>query len=110
MEKVTADSILGTLKELISSKIEVEKDKWIEAAFYLVVLRMDEAKLRNEMHQKVAQKKVELKKQQDKPNISAIEIEVQSTDEYRKLKNQERDPRKQNQRRKLQEQLVEQQS
>lgn len=74
---------------MVESKKIIPREWWIEAAFDLNLLRIDEAQLFNRMKQRVAEMKMELKKKQDKVNISAIEMEVEATDEYRLMRDQE---------------------
>lgn len=89
MEKVNSTLILNTLKTMVESKKMIPKEEWLNVAFKLNLLRIDEAQLLNRMKQVVAQKKVELVKAQDKKNISAAELEVSATDEYRLMRDQE---------------------
>lgn len=89
MEKVTSDLILETLKGLVESKTPISREVWLDAAFKLNLLRIDEAQLYNKMHQAVAQKKLEILKSQEKKNVALAETEIEATDEYRFLKDQE---------------------
>lgn len=89
MEKVNSDIILNWVKEQVESKKEVSRDAWIGIAFRLTFLRIDEAQLYNKMRQSVAQKKLEILKAQAKKNVAAAELEVEATDEYRFMKDQE---------------------
>ena len=89
MEKVNSTLILNTLKTMVESKKMIPKEEWLNVAFKLNLLRIDEAQLLNRMKQVVAQKKVELVKAQDKKNISAAELEASATDVYRLMRDQE---------------------
>ena len=89
MEKITSDFILGRLKELVESKTSIAKEIWLEVAFKLNLLRIDEAQLSNKMRQAVAVKKFEILKKQEKKNVSLMEVEVEAGDEYRFMKDQE---------------------
>ena len=89
MNEVTSDIILDYLKKLVASKIPVSRETWLDVAFKLNLLRIDEAQLWNKMRQTVAQKKLELLKSQEKRNVAAVELEVEASDEYRFCKDQE---------------------
>lgn len=89
MEKRTSDSILGKLKEMVESRKPIARELWLEAAFDLVLLRIDEAQLLNKMRQAVAQRKFAILKLQDKRNVAACDAEVEATDEYRYMRDQE---------------------
>ena len=89
MNEVTSDIILDYLKKLVASKIPVSRETWLDVAFKLNLLRIDEAQLWNKMRQTVAQKKLELLKSQEKRNVAAVELEVEARDEYRFCKDQE---------------------
>ena len=89
MEKRTVDTIIERLKEIIESKKSVPREVWLEAAFDLNLLRIDEAQLLNKMKQSVAQKKLEILRGQEKKNVSAAHLELEATDEYRFMKDQE---------------------
>lgn len=89
MSKVTATVIFNSMADYVGQAIPVPKEKWLDAAFALDVCRLEEAKLYNEMAQKVAQKKLEIFKAQEKRNVAAVEMEVEASDEYRFMKDQE---------------------
>jgi len=88
MEKISADIILEYMKGLVEKKLPISRETWIDVAFRLNLLRLDEAALFNKMYQEVAKRKVEMKNSQDKVNISAIELEIQATDEFRFMRDQ----------------------
>lgn len=88
-EKVTSDSILESLIRRVEAKEAISKEEWLDIAFKLNLLRIDEAKLYNKMHQAVAKKKLEIKEKQEKVNISAIELEIEAEDSYRMMQDQE---------------------
>ena len=89
MEKVSSDDILNYLKSLVESKKPIPREDWLNAAFRLEVLRLDEAQLYNKMHHAVAMKKNEIVKLQPKKNVAAAEAEIQATEEYLFLQDQE---------------------
>ena len=89
MTQVTSDIILNWVKTQVENKKEVSRDDWIDIAFKLTFLRIDEAILFNNMRQAVAQKKLEILKAQEKKNVAAAELEVEASDEYRFMKDQE---------------------
>lgn len=86
---ITSDDILNYMKGLVESKKPIPREDWLNCAFRLNLLRIDEAQLYNKMRQSVAKKKLEIKGKQEKTNIAAIEVEIEASDEYRFLKDQE---------------------
>lgn len=89
MEKVTTDVILGWLKSAIESKKPIAREEWLDIAFKLVLLRIDEARALNEMRQAVAQKRLGIMGAQDKRNVAAADVELQSLTQYREMRDQE---------------------
>lgn len=89
MEQRTADSILNKLKEMVESRKPIARELWLEAAFDLVILRIDEARLFNKMHRAVAGKKLDILKSQEKKNVAAADIEIEASEEYQFAKDQE---------------------
>lgn len=89
MELRTADSVIGDLKRIVSERKPLDKDKWLEAAFYLSVLREDEAKKLNRLNQEVSQLILGIMKVQDKKNVAAAEKEVSASDKFVEMKDQE---------------------
>ena len=88
-QPITTDFILKTLKEMVESKMPISREAWLDTAFKLNLLRIDEAQLFNRMNQQVAQRKLEIYKGQEKRNVAATELEIEASDEYRFLKDQE---------------------
>lgn len=89
MDKVTSDIIIEYMKEQVESKKPIPKEMWLDIAFKLNLLRIDEAKLLNKMRQEVAQKKFDIMTRQEKRNVAAVELEVETSDEYRFMRDQE---------------------
>ena len=87
--KRTTDTILEALKEMLESKKDIPKQQWLDAAFFLNLLSIDDKQLLNKMRQAVAIKKFEIYKGQTKRNVSAVDLEVETMDEYRFMKDQE---------------------
>jgi len=85
----TSDSILKNLTELVASRKIIDRDIWLEAAFDLTLFRIEEAQLLNKMRQAVAEKKLEILKTQTKRSVASAEIEIEATDDYRLMKDQE---------------------
>ena len=86
--KVSADIILDYLKGLVESKKLIAKEEWISVAFKLNLLRIDEAKLLRQMEQAVSRKKLTIYQAQEKRNVAAADLEIESSDEYRFMKDQ----------------------
>ena len=89
MEKINADLILDTLRGLVESKKLISKEVWLETAFKLNLLRIDEAQLLNKMRQEVARKKLGIYQKQEKRNVAAADLEIEAMDEYRFMRDQE---------------------
>ncbi len=89
MEKISADTILKWAQEQVESKNMPSREVWLDIAFRLNLLKIDEAALLNKMRQAVAQKKYDILKGQDKKNVAAATLEVECTDEYRFMCDQE---------------------
>lgn len=89
MERVSSDIILEYLKGLVESKKPIPRELWLDAAFKLNLLRLDEGQLYSKMRQTVAQNKLEIFRAQDKRNVAAVELEIEATDEYRFMRDQE---------------------
>ena len=88
-EPITSDLIITYLKGLVESKKSVPKEEWLSCAFKLNLVRIDDAQLFNRMKQGVAQKKLDILKAQEKKNVALAEVEVESSDEYLFMKDQE---------------------
>lgn len=68
----------------------MSREYWLDSAYFLAVLRQDEAIKFNELQQKVSEKKLAiLKGQEGKKNVSLAEAETRASNEYREMKNQE---------------------
>ncbi len=88
-EVVSSDTILNWLKAQVESKRVIAREEWLDVAFRLNLLRIDEAQLYNKMRQAVAKKKLEILKGQDKKNVSLAEAEIESLDENLFMRDQE---------------------
>lgn len=88
-KKRTTDTVLEKLREMVESKIDIPKNQWLEAAFFLNLLSIDDKQLLNKMRQAVAVKKFDIYKNQTKRNVSAVDLEVETLDEYRFMRDQE---------------------
>jgi len=88
-EKVTVDLILGWLKEQVESRKSIQKDVWLDASFKLNLLLDDEEHFMEGMRQEVAQRKLDILKAQQKKNVASAEAEIEATDEYRLMREQE---------------------
>lgn len=87
--KLTASLIFVEVQKLVEKKIPVPREAWMDIAFKLDVLRLDEAKLLNEMRQKVKARELQVYKAQEKKNKSAAALEIEASDEYRFKEDQE---------------------
>lgn len=89
MEKVDSDAILNYLKSLTESRKPIPREDWLNAAFRLNLLRIDEAQMLNRMRREVAEKKSRLYALQEKKNVAAVDMQVEATEEYQFMKDQE---------------------
>lgn len=87
--KITATYIFNKMQEFVEQKIPVSREAWMEVAFKLDILRIDEAKLYNTMRQSVAKMKNEIYDAQEKKNVAAVEMKIEASDEYRLMRDQE---------------------
>ncbi len=81
MNKITADTILDWAREQVESKNMPSRETWLDIAFRLNLLKIEEAALLNKMRQSVATKRYAILKAQDKRNVSAADLEVETTDD-----------------------------
>jgi hypothetical protein len=89
MEKITADTILDWAREQVENKNMPSRETWLDIAFRLNLLKIEESQLLNRMRQSVATKRYLIMKAQEKRNVSAADLEVETTDEYRFMRDQE---------------------
>lgn len=85
----TADDIISSLKERVEQGKIIGKEDWLEEAFALNTLVLDEANRQFELEEEVAKKRREIYHAQEKKNVAAVEIEVQARPEYRMARFQE---------------------
>lgn len=85
----TTDTIIRDLKKIVQEKKPLDRERWLEAAFYLSLLREDEAHKLNGLNQGVAKLKIAILKAQEKKNVALADAEIEATDEYVAAKNQE---------------------
>lgn len=88
-DKVTADLIIGWLKEQVESRKIISKEIWLDCAFKLNLLQPDEVHEAEILRQAVAQEKLKILKAQEKRNVAAAELEIEASDEYRFMREQE---------------------
>lgn len=88
-EKVTCDLILGWLKEQVEKHKNIPQGIWMDAAFKLNLLQPDEVHQLEVMRQEIAKRKLDIMAKQAKRNVAAVELEVESSDEYRFMREQE---------------------
>lgn len=89
MEKITATLIFEKMQKFVESKVPISREAWLEVAFKLDILRIDEVKLYNKMHREVAQKKLDIYNAQEKKNVAACEMEIEASEEYKLMKDQD---------------------
>lgn len=85
----TADGVLAEIKEKVEKGKVVGKDEWIETAFLLNTLILDEQEKLFSLQRKVAEMKYSLLQAQEKKNVSAAELEIQTKDEFWEMARQD---------------------
>lgn len=85
---VTTDTILDTMRGYVESKVPIAPTTWLDAGIKLVALMSTETDLLIELHQKVAQLKVDMFDQEDK-SATEIRTRIEATAEYTELRKQE---------------------
>ena len=86
---ITADLILTELRDRVAKKIPISKDDWLDIAFKLNTLILDENETLFTMKQAVAIRKRDILNLQEKKNVAALEIQVEALDEYKQMMIQE---------------------
>ncbi len=90
---MTVDDILQELCKKVESGQSIPRDTWIGYAFKLNALILNQAELLESIRQQVALNKLEALNRQieakEKRNVSMAELEVEATDEYRKMRIEE---------------------
>lgn len=89
MELITADKILGVLKDHIEAGKKIPQDKWLDAAFALNVLLLDEVEKLENLRLELAKYKVGILELQEKKNVSWAEMTASATDLHKQSKIQE---------------------
>lgn len=85
----TAETIINDLKKIVAERKPLDRDKWLEAAFYLSLFREDEAKKLNRLNQTVSKLKLAALEVQDKKNVAAVDILVSTMEGWVEMKDQE---------------------
>lgn len=85
----TADALLSDLKRLREEGKPIPKEVWLNAAFDLNLFRLDESEKLNLLRQQVAQRKLAALNRQEKRNVAAADAEIEATDEFRMMRDQE---------------------
>jgi len=91
MTDIDADTILTWFKEQVKDKNKghaLDPELWLDAVEKLAVLLGDEEAKLYDLQQKVAEKKLELYNQLEKPTVSKAEMEVEATDLYKEYSKQ----------------------
>lgn len=88
-EIITADTITNWLKEQVQARRRVPEDVWLDASFKLNLTLDDEEHELEVMRQEVAKAKLAIISAQEKRNVSIAELEIEASDEYRMMKEQE---------------------
>jgi hypothetical protein len=88
-EKITTDLILRWLTEQVESKRMIPREVWLDASFKLNLLLGDEVHEAEMLRQTIAQNKLAILQGQEKRNVAAAELEIEASDEYRFMREQD---------------------
>lgn len=89
MDKVTTDTILSYLQDQVENKKVMNADIWQDAAFKLNLLLGDEHEKLEDLRTAIANMKLELMKDQAKLNVSAVQVQVEASQEWKAMRLQE---------------------
>lgn len=89
MEKITVDTILDFLKAAVESKMPIAREVWLDASFKLNLLLGDEIHELETLRQSVAKEKFAILTKQEKKNVAAVDLEIETLDTYRELREKE---------------------
>lgn len=85
---ITTDTIVNTLKQSVENKLTVPPSWWIDAAQKLNVLLGDEHDKLFNLEYRVANMKVAILEEDEKRNVSAADVKVKASEEYKELRKQ----------------------
>jgi hypothetical protein len=85
----TCDTIMDELQKKVQDSTPVAPSEWVDYAQELLVLLGEEHRKLWNMAQGVAQMKIKYLEQQEKRNVSEVNMRVEATDEYREMRMQE---------------------
>lgn len=85
----SADTILADIHSRVEARLPISRDQWLDAAFYLNSFYTVESKILNGMRQEVAKAKLDVLASQEKRSVAIAELEVEASDTYRLMKDQE---------------------
>jgi len=88
MENITADTILQWFKSAVEEKKILDPDLWLDAAHKLVIFLGDEEMKLYDLQQKVAELKLGYYEKMEKPLVSAAEMKVETTNEFKEYRKQ----------------------
>lgn len=86
---MTIDAILQNLSSRVLKGESIPSSEWLRQSFNLNVLIMAQVELLESLRQKVALKKLEVLKGQQKRNVSEADLTIEATDEYRIMRVEE---------------------
>lgn len=86
MPQVDSDVILSWFKLAVESRTPITAEAWMEGALKLNILLADDHELLVELERKVAEKKMEILKQQEKKSVALAEAEVEASEEFTKMR------------------------
>lgn len=87
--KVTADIILDWMQNAVAARKSMAPDFWLDCAMKLNILLSDEHDLLEKLRRIVAEKKLDILRNQQKKNVAAAELIVEASADYKDMKLQE---------------------
>ncbi len=86
--KITTDTILEWFRQAVEEKQPLNPEIWLNAAGKLAILLGDEEEKLYNLQQDVAEKKLKIYKEMDKPTVNKAEMEIETTDDYKEYMKQ----------------------
>lgn len=76
------------MKGFVEARNPIAPTQWLDAGIKLIALMQDDTDLLIDLERSVAVRKLDIMRNQDKRNVAAAELEVQTTDEWVSMRKQ----------------------
>lgn len=87
--EITADTIIDWARDQIKQKKMPSREMWLDMAFRLNLLKIEEAYKLNKARQDLAKQKFSIYQGQQQKNVSAANLEIEALDEFVRMRNQQ---------------------